>query len=258
MPYTGGHYVANAFTADGLLPGHTVSSIDYTGGASQPGVHEGVLRVENPVITDDTGADVTANYAITCIFGDLTVTGSEITDDTVRLSADTLYLRTGDKVQLTVTRRTTGAVLPLEWHSDSADVTVTDDGVITCHATGSATITLTYPGMSEVVARCTILPDDMKQLSLPTMLAQVEEEAWLNNAALQVVDLSNAIEPVIGDRAFKGCGSLVKVLLPEATAIVEDAFDGCGKLVLYCTDADAAAYAKENGIPYVMLLQVGN
>ena len=80
----------------------------------------------------------------------------------------------------------------------------------------------------------------------------------MNNPALRVVDFSNAIEPVIGDRAFKDCGKLVKVLLPEATTIGEDAFDGCNSLVLYCTDKDAAAYAKEHGIPYVMLLQVGN
>ena len=61
-------------TAAGLLPGHTLASVEITGQAQQPGHYPGLLLPCNARIVDATGADVTACYQITYLPGDLRIT----------------------------------------------------------------------------------------------------------------------------------------------------------------------------------------
>ncbi|MCL1795360.1 MAG: leucine-rich repeat domain-containing protein [Clostridia bacterium] len=59
----------------------------------------------------------------------------------------------------------------------------------------------------------------------------------------------------IGNRTFKNCANLSGAFIPDSvTDIGEDAFVGCGALAIFAAEGCfAEQYAKENGIPYVIL-----
>ena len=207
------------------------------------------------MITDAAGADVTACYAITYKPGTLRIVSIDASD--VSISADTIHLRAGDKVQLVLESRTGGTLPELEWHSDSSAVTVTKKGVVTCNEAAGATITVTLAGTTDVLASCIVNADNLSRMTMPSALEEVAEEAWMNSPMLRVVDLSYTVSPTVGERAFKDCGKLVKVLLPDGVTLADSAFDGCGSVVLYCSDDAAADWAKAHNIPYVYLLEAG-
>ena len=61
-------------TASNLAEGHSVQSVESSFTATEAGYHETMIDVSDAVIVDAKGNDVTRNYAITYIFGDLRIT----------------------------------------------------------------------------------------------------------------------------------------------------------------------------------------
>lgn len=61
-------------TASNLAEGHSVQSVESSFTATEAGYHEAMIDVADAVIVDAKGNDVTRNYAITYIFGNLRIT----------------------------------------------------------------------------------------------------------------------------------------------------------------------------------------
>lgn len=61
-------------TASNLAEGHSVQSVESSFTATEAGYYEAMIDVSDAVIVDAKGNDVTRNYAITYIFGDLRIT----------------------------------------------------------------------------------------------------------------------------------------------------------------------------------------
>lgn len=61
-------------TASNLAEGHSVQSVESSFTATEAGYHETMIDVSDAVIVDAKGNDVTRNYAINYIFGDLRIT----------------------------------------------------------------------------------------------------------------------------------------------------------------------------------------
>lgn len=61
-------------TASNLAEGHSVQSVESSFTATEAGYHETMIDVSDAVIVDAKGNDVTRNYAITYIFGNLRIT----------------------------------------------------------------------------------------------------------------------------------------------------------------------------------------
>lgn len=61
-------------TASNLAEGHSVQSVESSFTATEAGYYETMIDVSDAVIVDAKGNDVTRNYAITYIFGDLRIT----------------------------------------------------------------------------------------------------------------------------------------------------------------------------------------
>ena len=87
---------------------------------------------------------------------------------------------------------------------------------------------------------------------LPAELTSLEEEAFANSAAEEII-LGDQVER-IGAKAFADCKNLALITLPDDVQIGEKAFDGSTQLTILCSeDSTGQAYAVENGIPCVVL-----
>ena len=96
------------------------------------------------------------------------------------------------------------------------------------------------------------LPATGKILSLPALLTEVEEDAFVGIAA-HGVTVPDSVT-TIGAHAFENCAGLVEVRMPDSvTSIGDKAFDGCPDLWFLCeSDNFAADYARRNGIRYLI------
>lgn len=66
--------------------------------------------------------------------------------------------------------------------------------------------------------------------TLPAFLTELEESAF-EGAAMTAVDASHC--ETVGKWAFKDCGSLTRIRLPENCAIHDQVFDGCGTVYVF-------------------------
>lgn len=89
-------------------------------------------------------------------------------------------------------------------------------------------------------------------LVTPESLERIEASAF-ENAAFTAVRLTDGVT-AIGARAFAGCAALTQIEIPASvTEIGADAFKGCDGLTVFCpADSAALAYARANGIDYVI------
>ena len=123
-------------------------------------------------------------------------------------------------------RRISAEVIPatdasVAWTSSAPDVVSVTDGLLTALKPGTATITATAGGVS---GSCTVTVLDVKFLTLPSGLTEIEEEAFMDDASIEAVIVPEGCES-IGFRAFAWCENLVYIRVPAGTYINEYAFE---------------------------------
>ena len=185
-------------------------------------------------------------------------------DPEVALEQTTVAIKVGDEFALTATVTPETATVTTAWTSDDETVaTVSDTGVVTAVAEGSATITVPITSdkgvTSSATCAVTVYPDDGStsaslftfsadglitgytgtegSIVLPRITADgqivtgVAEGAFQGNAAITSVVVPEYI-PSIGANAFEGCANLTsaQVLNTEMTLIPDCAFANCTSL----------------------------
>lgn len=99
---------------------------------------------------------------------------------------------------------------------------------------------------------CQLIVHAENPMVLPAELTSLEEEAFANSAAEEII-LGDQVER-IGAKAFADCKNLALITLPDDVQIGEKAFDGCTQLTILCSEDNMGqAYAAENRIPCVVL-----
>ncbi|MDR1778755.1 MAG: leucine-rich repeat protein, partial [Clostridiales Family XIII bacterium] len=98
--------------------------------------------------------------------------------------------------------------------------------------------------------KCTSL----ENVSIPDSVTSIDYYAFEGCTSLTSVTIPDSVTS-IREGAFYGCTSLTSVTIPNSvTRIVPSAFWGCTSLTIYCyQDSYAHNYAKEWGIPYVLI-----
>ena len=94
-----------------------------------------------------------------------------------------------------------------------------------------------------------------KPAVLPGNLKAIEEESFFASGIRSIVIPASCQK--IGKNAFSQCSDLSVIYIPDSiTQIEENAFGNSGKLLILCESYNtAAAYAKRNGIHYVVINQ---
>ena len=78
-------------------------------------------------------------------------------------------------------------------------------------------------------------------MRLPGALTAIEDEAFLGNEELVIVEVQGMNLTHIGSRAFKGCVHLKRITLPGSVqSIAADAFEGCDALTIICEEGSYA------------------
>ena len=84
-----------------------------------------------------------------------------------------------------------------------------------------------------------IYTPDVSASELPAALSVIEEEAFMGSS-FEAVIIGDQVSS-IGDRAFKDCATLARIVIPEnVTEIAADAFEGCGPITVVCSENSAA------------------
>lgn len=98
----------------------------------------------------------------------------------------------------------------------------------------------------------TLIQPEVTVLCLPTALRMIEDEAFMNNKGLTIVELQGENLIAIGSGAFKGCTNLQQITIPVSVeSIADDAFDGCDKLLIVCKSGSyAQQYANAHDITW--------
>jgi len=252
VSYDGNMHQAEGYSADRLLEGDFIGSIELIGEASKVGVYEGLLKAKDAVVLSASGRDMSNYYEISYLPGTLRIESG--LDDMYSLSTSVVNLEEGMQIQLFVDSKVANAVLPeVEWFSsDERVVTVDQNGVLTKCAAGEAIVGVKDKSGWQI--ECRVLDEELSSMKLPAALRVIEQEAWMGDEGLQKVNLLAAKQPVIGARAFKDCSELQVVLLPDGASFADDSFDGCERVVLYCSDEAAIQAAKTAGLEYVALI----
>ena len=134
-----------------------------------------------------------------------------------------------------------------QWTSSQAVVAHMENGLCQAAAPGGTWLTATANGLTAAIpvivkaSQCAVLPND---------LIVIGDEAFAG-ADIQMVRLPERAA-VIGDYAFGS--SLTLIVMPDSvTEIGEMAFANCEKIGFLCeSDNQAAAYARQHGIPWVI------
>ena len=169
----------------------------------------------------------------------------------VTLDNTSASLKPGDTLTLAATVAPSGASnKAVTWTSSNANVaTVSNSGVVTARAAGTATITVTtMDGGYTATCTVTVVP----VLTLPSGLVEIDEEAFAGSAAVVVVIPQGCEE--IGARAFADCANLTDIYIPASVlTISRTAFNGCpADLVIHGASGSVAqSFANARGYTFV-------
>lgn len=136
----------------------------------------------------------------------------------------------------------------LVWTTSNSSVVTVQNGTITAVKAGTATITA---AAGSTYATCNVqVYGNLKGLTLPSGLTEIEEEAFAGNNAIQYVVIPNSVSS-IDDNAFSGDSKLMFVYIPESVVSFGDnVFDY--DVTVYGKDgSNAEAYCEQNGIEFV-------
>ena len=139
------------------------------------------------------------------------------------------------------------------WESSvPAVVTITTDrfGRVLVIAQGPGSAVITATAENGVSGTCEVLVTSANTLFLPADLKQIDEDAFSGTDAVTVVIPEGCT--TIG-KAFRNCGSLKYVIIPESVVSIEDgAFEGCRSdlYLIIPNDTRFVQYATNNSLHY--------
>ena len=166
--------------------------------------------------------------------------------DTLSFDQDYVDVTVGD--QMPIGMVSTGTPT---WTSSNPDVvSVSEQGVATAHAIGSAVITATTENLEDSI---TIVVHSKTPMVLPADALTIEASAFAGTP-VEEITLPEGVTS-IGAQAFANCPNLKLVNLPAsltAEAIAADAFTGSPISVLVCANDALAAYAQTQTLNWVV------
>ena len=138
------------------------------------------------------------------------------------------------------------------WMSANENVATVQNGVIVAKSAGSTTVTASTANGCKATVQ--VYVQDADALVLPSAIDSVEEEAFMNVSAVQVVRIPDGTTS-IGNRAFAGCQNLKAVYIPASVTVIgTDAFSNCEMLCIYCPSGSTAEqYALSQRITFVLV-----
>ena len=134
-----------------------------------------------------------------------------------------------------------------QWTSSRAAVAQMEDGLCRAAAPGGTFMTVTA---NDLTAAVPVIVKAAQCENLPDSLVSIEAEA-LAGTAVEMLRLPDQVSS-IGANSF-GPALAVIVMPDSVTEIADTAFAACERIGFICvSDNDAAAYARQHGIPFVI------
>ena len=199
----------------------------------------------------------TANGKITMCQVTVTAAVTNIPVTSISLNKSTASVHFGDTLQLTATLTPADATdQAVTWESTNTAVATVENGLVTTHGIGTATITATTPNGKSASCAITVvnyytinfeltanssfyvvtgIEGRTTELEIPFLhdglrVIAIEEGAFENNTDLTRVVLPNSIQHIYA-KSFKGCSNLGDINLPDSLlSIGVSAFEECSSL----------------------------
>ena len=138
--------------------------------------------------------------------------------------------------------------------SDTSVIEVAQTGDALLKAPGIATVTAhaqSINGQYDESAVATVIVHSATALSMPSMLTEIDEQAFYGSPAVEV-QLGFSVTS-IGNGAFAQCKSLKLVVIENGNCTIADnAFSGSTNVTIICPKGSkVATWAETKGIPYV-------
>jgi len=251
--YDGQPHTGVGVTAQGLADGHVATGFTFDFEQTEIGVYEDQLIPANGIIADAQGNDVSSNYVITTAPGTLEI--RQVFAETILLSAQFVAAEKGDVFVIDVEvlpENTT--VKDVVWKSSNTKVAkVNAEGRVSILKGGKVEIKVTAADGGGAAATCVVNTAALKTMKLPAAISWVETESFIDNKAMEAVDLSANKKVTIEPYSFANCTALKKVVLPEVPTISPRAFDNCPQVVLFCKNEAAKLYAQTWNLQYIMM-----
>lgn len=150
---------------------------------------------------------------------------------------------------LLLTLPSSAEISTVRWtSSDSACITVDENGFVRAVKPGVSRITATHPNGKQ--AKIDLYVSSHMHLTLPDTITVIEEGAFSDCYLLETVVVPYGVTE-IGDGAFSGCSLLKSIAIPETVRFIgENAFSSCGRVVIECPMGSYAhEYAKAVHLP---------
>lgn len=111
---------------------------------------------------------------------------------------------------------------------------------------------ITVPEGIKVIAGNAFEEGQVREVELPSGIVSIGNKAFKNCSNLEKIIWPESVA-TIGWWAFKGCNKLRSIAIPKTVEWIEvNAFEECNNLTIYCDQGSfAEVYAKEIGISYV-------
>jgi hypothetical protein len=140
--------------------------------------------------------------------------------------------------------------IPVTDHNNERDVNY-HTKISVCDKAGK----VTEYKIGEIKVYIPTLARSARRIELPANLTEIEEEAFEGSIAFGEVLIPDGTE-TIGSRAFADCSRLVLIEIPDSVeSIADDMLEESSNAVILCSiDSEAAAYARNRGIPYITKL----
>jgi len=205
----------------------------------------------NPVISSVKLTEITPDsYTIVCKASDDTGITKQIatswtdTEKEANAKVTSAVPETADKqVEISIK-------IPVTDHENERDVNY-HTKISVCDKAGK---TVEYT-TGEIKVYIPTLVRSARKFELPADLTEIEEEAFAGSIAFGEVVVPDGTE-TIGSKAFADCSRLVLIEIPDSvTVIADDMLEESSNAVILCSmESEAAAYARNNEIPYITKL----
>ena len=146
------------------------------------------------------------------------------------------------------------SVADMIWTSDHPEIVRVEDGILIAVGGGTATVTGTKDGKE---VRCAVrVLENAKGLLLPSMLREIEEEAFSGNNSFEYAQLPQTLQE-IGNGAFADDESLQLIYIPDSVNVFGvDIFSGSYQVTVFVSaGSEAETYCRKNSVPFQYVVQ---